>query len=112
MILNGFPGFKQSGTFWENAPLKGEFTNFDNIISNNAPRWYSNMLYKDLESPDRSNRFFRRPRRRQSPSGPFLGLNFPSNSKCGNYMHNISFIKSYPNVGAIISDLKIQIISS
>ena len=44
MILNGFPGYKQSGTFWENAPLKGEFTNFDNIISNKAPRWYSNML--------------------------------------------------------------------
>ena len=25
-------------------PLKGEFTNFDNVILNYAPRWYSNIL--------------------------------------------------------------------
>ena len=25
-------------------PLKGEFTNFDNVRLNDAPRWYSNIL--------------------------------------------------------------------
>ena len=24
--------------------LKGEFTNFDNVILNDAPRWYTNII--------------------------------------------------------------------
>ena len=40
---------------------------------------------KDLQSPDRSNCFFKRPRKRPSPSGPFFGLNFASDSKCDKY---------------------------
>ena len=42
--------------------------------------------------------------------GAVFGLNFPSNYNCGNHIHTIFFIKSYPFMGAIISDLKIQII--
>ena len=69
-------------------------------------------MAKDLESPDRSNRFFKRPRRHPMPSGPFLGSIFPltPNVVITN-IHTIFFIKSYPYMGAIISDLKTQIIS-
>ena len=89
--------------------LKGGFTNFDNVRLNDAPRGYK--IYpraKDFESPDSCNLHFKRPRKRPSPSWPFLGL--PSNSKCYEYMHNIFFIKSCPYMVAMISDLNIRVI--
>ena len=91
--------------------LKGEFTNFDNVILNDAPRQYSNILEGlRIWSPLTGVFIFLR-----GPEGirclwDRFGLNFPSNSKCGNYTHTIFFIKSYRYIGAIISDLKIQII--
>ena len=94
-------------------PLKEEFTNFDNLILNDGPQWYSNILEGlRIWSPQTGVIVFLRGPEGDCRLRAVFGLNFPSITKCGNYMHKILFLKSYPYMGAIISEVKIQIILS
>ena len=53
---------------------------------------------KDLESPDRSNRFFQKALKATVTFGAVFGLNFPSNPKCEKYMDKLFYIKSFPYI--------------